>query len=296
MGSIRCLLLIALAASPLALTGACASSEGTKSTGGGTGDPGAPLAPTELTAAPLGAGIHVTWKDNSSDESQFEVERKDANGSFAKVTSVVFDTVIFHDTGVTAGATYTYRARAVGGAGAKSAYTNEATATAPADTGPVDAGTDAPPVNWDGGAVSFEQHMVPLFERSCGTSTSSCHVREQYFATSAKACRGWLALENASIGSVGYGGAVAGMKTNCPDRPLYDRLTQLDAWQEPGTKQMKYVTPNDAANSYLFQKISNGKVGEASPGVASVNMPPNSPLSATDVAMVKKWIETGAPK
>ncbi len=296
MRSIRCLLLLALVASPLALTGACTSSDGTKSGGGGGGDPGAPLAPTQLTAAPLGAGIHVTWKDNSSDESQFEVERKDGSGSYTLLAAVVFDTVLLHDTAVTAGSSYSYRVRAVAAGGARSAYTNEATATAPTGSGPVDAGTDAPVVSWDGGAVSFAEHMVPLFERSCGATTSSCHVREQYFATSAKACRGWLSLENAPLGSVGYGGAVAGMPTNCPDRALYDRLTQLDAWQEPGAKQMKYVTPNDTANSYLFQKISNGKVGEASPGVASVNMPPNAPLSATDVAMVKKWIETGAPK
>ncbi len=77
---------------------------------------------------------------------------------------------------------------------------------------------------------------------------------------------------------------------------LYDRLTQLDAWQEPGAKTMKYVVPNDPANGYLYNEIAKGTVGEASPGVASVNMPPNAPLSATDIAMVKKWIESGAPK
>ena len=300
MTSIRSVLLVALVVSPLAVTEACASSDATttsKGAGGGAGDPGAPRAPTDLTAVQMGTGIHVTWKDNSSDESEFEVERKEGDAAFTKVASVVFDTVQFHDTGVTAGASYTYRARAVGSSGAKSAYTNEVTMTAPTTTsGSMDAGTDAPPIAWDGGAVSFTGHIIPLFERSCGTNTSSCHVKEQYYATSSKACRGWLTLQNASLGSVGYGGAVDGKPTNCPDRSLYDRLTQLDAWQEPGAKTMKYVTPNDPANSYLYNKIASGTVGEASPGGASVKMPPNAPLGATDIAMVKKWIESGAPK
>ena len=299
MGSMRSVhvLLVALAAAPLAFAAACTASDTGSPSSSGAGDPGAPKAPTSLTATQMGTGIHVTWKDNSSDESEFELERKEGSGAFAKVASVVFDTVQFHDTSVAAGLSYTYRGRAIGASGAKSAYTNEATMTAPATAaGPQDSGVDAPGPSWDGGAVSFAEHIVPLFERSCGTTNAGCHVKEAYFATSDKACRGWLALENASLGAKGYSGAVDGKPTNCPDRSLYDRLVQLDAWQEPGGQPMKYVTPGNPAKSYLYNKMAGGPVGEASPGVASEQMPPKSPLGATDLAMMKKWIENGAPK
>jgi hypothetical protein len=287
---------LALVAAPLAFAAACSSSETNPSSSAG-GDPGAPAAPTRLSAAQMGTGIHVTWKDNSSDEAEFELERKEGSGAFAKVASVVFDTVQFHDTSVTAGKSYTYRGRAVGSSGLKSAYTNEATMEAPKEaTGPKDSGVDAPVPSWDGGAVSFSQHIVPLFERSCGLGGTGCHEKEQHYATSAKGCRGWLTLENASLGSKGYGGAVDGQPTNCPDRSLYDRLVQLDAWQEPAGQLMKYVTPGDLAKSYLYNKAAGGPVGEKSPGVASEPMPPTGPLGATDLAMLKKWIETGAPK
>ena len=298
MASIRSVLCVAVIAAPLAFAAACSSTgaENPPAGGSGVGDPGAPAAPSNLSAVQMGTGIHVTWKDNSKDETEFELERKERGGAFAKVASVVFDTVQFHDTGVTAGKTYTYRGRAVGASGAKSAYSNEATMDAPPATGPIDAGVDAPGPSWDGGAVSFAEHMIPLFERSCGTATAACHVREQYFATSNKACRGWLSLENAPLGAKGYGGAVDGNPTGCPDRSLYDRLLQLDAWQEPGAQPLKYVTPGNTAKSYLYNKIANGPVGESGPGVASENMPPKAQLSATDIAMVKKWIESGAPK
>ena len=43
----------------------------------GTGTTGGLLAaPSDLTVSPLGAGLHVTWKDNSADEDEFAIERK----------------------------------------------------------------------------------------------------------------------------------------------------------------------------------------------------------------------------
>ena len=208
---------------------------------------------------------------------------------------LVFDTVQFHDTGVSAGKTYTYRARAVSSAGARSAFTNEMSMEAPKTAvGPVDAGADAAP-SWDGGAVSFNDHIVPLFQRSCGSATAGCHVRDAYGAASGMDCRGWLTLENADLGAKYYSGPKVGQTTGCADRSLYDRLTQLDAWQEPGGQRLKYIKPSDPAKSYLFSKISGGQLGDDG-NKPSESMPPKAPLGATDIAMVKKWIETGAPK
>ena len=292
--------LVVLMTIPVALAAACSSStENPASSSSGTPDPGAPAAPTALTAAQMGTGIHLTWKDNASDEAEYQLERREGDGQFARIASVTFDVVQYHDTAVAAGKTYTYRARAVSSAGKRSGYSNEVAMAAPTGATGEDAGTDSGTgITWDGGPVSFTGHIIPLFERSCGTGNSACHVRDAYGASSAKACRGWLTLENAPLGAQFYSGAQMGQSTGCPDRSLYDRLTQLDAWQEPGAQQRKYIKPGDSANSYLFNKINGGPYGDDRPGVASEPMPPppRAALSATDIAMVKKWIDTGAPQ
>ncbi len=203
-------------------------------------------------------------------QSEFEMQRKEAGGEFAKVTSAVFDTVRLHDTSVMAGKTYVYRARAVAPSGARSSFTNEATMQAPSTAvGPVDAG-----------AVSFEDHIVPLFERSW-----------RHHERGLPRPRGLR-----RVGAKFYGGANDGKPIGCPDRPLYDRLTLLEEWQTPSGQPIRYVKAGEPTNSYLYNKIAGGPVGDDNPGVPSQSMPPQGPLAATDIAMVKKWIESGAPK
>jgi hypothetical protein len=241
----------------------------------------------------MGTGIHLTWKDNSDNEDEFEIERKEGDGAFAKIASVAFDISQLHDTGVSAGRSYTYRVRAIASAG-KSAYSNEATMAAPASaTGGNDAGGGDAGINtvaWDGGPVSYTQHILPLFARSCGSGQIGCHARDAYGASKDDACRGWLSLENAPLGAMFYAGTSAGTSTGCPDRSLYARLTELDAWQMPSGELRRYVKPNDPQNSYLFNKIAGGPYADT-----SAPMPPGEALPAQDIAMVKKWIESGAP-
>ena len=64
-----------------------------------------PNAPSALKAVPLHGGAHVTWKDNSSDEDEFLLMRKEGAGPFAEVTRPTFDTTAFHDVDVTSGKT-----------------------------------------------------------------------------------------------------------------------------------------------------------------------------------------------
>lgn len=105
-------------------------------------------APSELTAEPLGAGLHLRWKDNSTNEEDFELERRGEGGSFATLVIVSADGIQYHDEGaLTAGASYSYRVRARTAA-IYSPYSNEATGVAPGVTvGAGDGGTD-------GGVVS----------------------------------------------------------------------------------------------------------------------------------------------
>ncbi len=91
--------------------------------------------PTNLTASPMGGGVHLTWKDNSTGEEEFEIERKiGAAPAFAPLAAVPFDTVSYHDADVADGTSYSYRVRAKLASGFSS-YTNEATAVPGSSSG-----------------------------------------------------------------------------------------------------------------------------------------------------------------
>ena len=96
--------------------------------GGGTN---APAAPTQLTAAVLSGGAHLTWKDNATNEPQYMIERKEMGGaSFTTIATPTFDTTQYHDGSLTAGKTYVYRVMAMNDDG-HSDPSNEATIAIP---------------------------------------------------------------------------------------------------------------------------------------------------------------------
>ena len=60
----------------------------------------------------------------------------------------------------------------------------------------------------------------------------------------------------------------------------------------PAVVPMLRVTPGDAANSYLYEKVESA-TPKGSPGFA--RMPLGGPyLSADEIAIIKKWIDDGA--
>jgi len=90
-----------------------------------------PAAPTNLAVSPLGAGAHLTWKDNSSDESEFVIMRLEQSVDTAPVelARVPFNGTSFHDEPITAGRTYVYQIVAINENG--ESESNEATFGAP---------------------------------------------------------------------------------------------------------------------------------------------------------------------
>ncbi|AYQ35577.1 fibronectin type III domain-containing protein [Runella sp. SP2] len=94
-----------------------------------------PRPPSGLTAtATSSSQINLSWTDNASDETGFEIERSTNGTNFAKIADVGANTTTYSNTGLNASTRYWYRVRAVNSAGASS-YTNVADAT-----------TQAPPV------------------------------------------------------------------------------------------------------------------------------------------------------
>ena len=101
-----------------------------------------PLAPSSLAASMSGTLVILTWRDNSSNESGFSIERCEGAGctNFASVGSQWPDFPSYSDYTALSGRTYRYRVRAYNGGG-HSPYSNIASILAgrapppPAPTG-----------------------------------------------------------------------------------------------------------------------------------------------------------------
>ncbi len=68
----------------------------------------APAAPTLDSAQLDGGQVTVTWQDNSLDETEFDIYRRNGSGAFAEIGSVTQDQTTFSDTAVVPGSTYYY--------------------------------------------------------------------------------------------------------------------------------------------------------------------------------------------
>jgi hypothetical protein len=117
---------VALFAAAIAIASGCGSDDSDHSSNGG-----GPKAPTELSASPLAGGAHLTWRDNSADEEHFMVLRQQVgtDTEFETVSTLPFDTTLYHDAPLTVGATYKYKIMAMNAAG--ESESNEVMVTIP---------------------------------------------------------------------------------------------------------------------------------------------------------------------
>jgi len=68
--------------------------------------------PSDIVTTVFSNFIEITWKDNSSSEDVFCIERKVGAGSFSEIATVAANVEYYRDTSVSAGTQYTYRVRA----------------------------------------------------------------------------------------------------------------------------------------------------------------------------------------
>jgi len=88
-------------------------------------------ASANFTVVPAPAQLTLSWQDNSTNESNFGVQRKTGtSGTYAQIALLPANTTIYVDASVTHGVTYCYLVDATNSAGA-SAYTNEVCGSAP---------------------------------------------------------------------------------------------------------------------------------------------------------------------
>lgn len=99
-----------------------------------------PNPPSNLTAnATSPTSIDLRWRDNSNNETNFEIQRKrQGESGFSHLATTSADRITYTDNAVSPRTTYTYRVRAYNSSGF-SAFSNDATATTP--------GTPDPPSN-----------------------------------------------------------------------------------------------------------------------------------------------------
>ena len=90
------------------------------------------IAPNNLTVTPASSSqINLSWTDQSTNETGFQVERKTgAGGTYAQIATAAANTTTYSDNGLAEGTTYFYRVRAVN-ATDNSAYSNEASGATP---------------------------------------------------------------------------------------------------------------------------------------------------------------------
>ena len=81
--------------------------------------------------------VTLTWTDNSSNETGFEIERSTtgSGGSYTLLTTTAADATTYQNTGLSPSTEYRYRVRAVNGAG-QSSYTSVSCVTTPAPPTP----------------------------------------------------------------------------------------------------------------------------------------------------------------
>ena len=100
-------------------------------TGGGVSKTTTFSLTVSLATVATPAQLFLSWGDTSSNEANFQIERKTStNGTYVQIALVSADVTSYVDSGLIDGTTYCYRVSALNSAG-MSGYSNEACDIAP---------------------------------------------------------------------------------------------------------------------------------------------------------------------
>jgi hypothetical protein len=108
-----------------------------------------PVAPSNLSAAVISTHqVNLSWRDHSSNETGFILQRSSNVGSWTTLAKVGANVTTYSDKTVQSGTTYSYRVDAINGFGS-SAFSNTAGGITPGATGGISSGVQ-PQVAWGG--------------------------------------------------------------------------------------------------------------------------------------------------
>lgn len=136
----------------------------------------APNAPTALTAtAPNAFQVNLTWTDNSSTETGFQIERSTTGigGTYTLLTTAAANATAYSDATVTANNQYCYRIRAVNLIG-NSAYNGPQCVTTPAEgANGLDLGASSAYVTYGASpGLASQEFTVELWFKRTGAGTA----------------------------------------------------------------------------------------------------------------------------
>jgi len=87
-----------------------------------------PIAPTELKVTIISKDqVDLSWKDNSTNETGYKIERKVSTGNFTEIGSTIADFTAYSDKSVSNNTNYTYRVYSLNKVGKSIQYSNEVT-------------------------------------------------------------------------------------------------------------------------------------------------------------------------
>ena len=140
-----------------------------------------PAAPGGLSASASGADrIQLAWQDLSSNETHFEIERREGSGAWGAAASVGPGTTSYQDTGLATATLFAYRIRACGDAGCSdwhgpaSATTGLPAPTAPGSLAATPAGATSITLTWQD--LSSDETGFEIQRRVNGGGWASIHT------------------------------------------------------------------------------------------------------------------------
>lgn len=209
-----------------------------------------PLPPTDLSAKIFSKDqIDLTWKDISTNENGFKIERKIGSGIFMEIGTTSKDVTTFSDSKVSLNTNYTYRVFSYNKAGNSSTYSNEAqvkTLNVPTlTTSPITPTTFAPQL----GNV-----VLPGGANSGGTITSDggypITARGVIWGTQMNPT---INSKTKTIDGVGVGAFRSILTSLAPDTKYFVRAY---ATNEAGTaygNELSFTTPSDPP--FIFNTV-----------------------------------------
>jgi Fibronectin type III domain len=211
--------------------------------------PAAPSALSAVVGSPASTAINLSWTDNSTNETGFEVFRSVTNNTSygtSPITTRGVGVTTYTNTGLTPGTLYYYKVRSVN-TGGQSSFATEASATTTAACSSL--GDSFLPVSTSGSTfgTGTTQWLATKFTATAG-NTAICRIDVALFYTGASRdgnVTAYIYADNAGVPALAPAGIVA-TSTNSP-MPTY-----ADIFAIGSTATLGIATPT----SFTFSGVS----------------------------------------